>query len=132
VEGEGKPQTLLEMNSGMLVINANVQSNPGLMQACKDFLKFLYTDAELSAYTAGTSILRSMDYELDSDGQAELSSFGKHLIDMINTPGNKVVYTSADNATFNASIASFRQSWTNAAFGVSSVAPSLYEVFAIQ
>ena len=126
VEGEGKPQTLLEMNAGMFVINKNVEKNPGLMRACKEFLKFMYTDAELSAYTAGTSILRSMNYKLDSDGKAEISSFGSHLIDLINTDGNKVVYAIAQNPTFNANIASFRQTWTNAVFAVKGV-PSLYE-----
>ena len=132
-EGEGKPQALLEMNAGMFVINANVASNPGLMQACKDFLKFLYTDKELSAYTAGTSILRSMDYQVNSDDQTnKLSLYGKHLLDLVKHQGNKVVYVSADNPTFNANIASFMQSWTNAVFGVSSVAPSLYEALAIQ
>ena len=126
VEGEGKPQTLLEMNAGMFVINKNVEKNPGLMRACKEFLKFMYTDAELSAYTAGTSILRSMNYKLDSDGKAEISSFGSHLIDLINADGNKVVYAIAQNSTFNANIASFRQTWTNAVFAVKGV-PSLYE-----
>ena len=131
-EGEGKPQTLLEMNAGMLVINKNVESNPGLMRACKEFLKFLYTDKELSAYTAGTSILRSMNYELNGDDKTKISSFGQHLIDMINTEGNKVVYFVAENQTFKANMLSFRQSWTNAVFGVSNIAPSLYEALAIQ
>ena len=132
VEGEGKAQALLEMNYGMFVINKNVESNPGLMKACKDFLKFLYTDAELSAYTASTSILRSMNYKLSSNDADKISSYGKHLINGISSNASKVVYFSADNATFKANTASLQQSWTNAVFTVSSVAPSFYEAIAIQ
>ena len=131
LEGEGKPQTLLEMNYGMFVINKNLESNPGLMQAAKDFLKFLYTDAELSAYTASTSILRSMDYDLSSDDAAKISSFGKHLIDMVNTKGNEIVYFAAPNKTFSMGTASFAQSWTNAVFTVNGVSTNLYEALAI-
>ncbi len=130
-EGAGKPQTLLEMNYGMFVINKNVESNPGLMRASKDFLKFLYTDAELSAYTASTSILRSMDYTLSSQDASRISSFGKHLIQMINEKGNKVVYFAGDNDTFKYNTASFAQSWTNAAFSVGNVSGNFYEAMAI-
>ena len=131
-EGEGKPQTLLEMNYGMFVINKNVESNPGLMRACKDFLKFLYTDAELSAYTAGTSILRSMNYDLSETDKAKISSYGTHLLKMISTGNNKVVYFAGDNETFKSNTAAFKQSWDNAIFKVSGVAASFYEAIAIQ
>ena len=127
--GEGKPQTLLEMNYGMFVINSNVASNPGLLRACKEFLAFLYTDAELSAYTASTSILRSMNYSLSSSDVSKISSYGSKLINSVSSGRSKVVYFSAENATFKANTASFQQSWTNAVFSVEGI-PSLYEALA--
>ena len=130
-EGEGKPQTLLEMNYGMFVINKNVENTPGLMQACKDFLKFLYTDAELSAYTAGTSILRSMDYTLSSQDASKISSYGKYLVKMINEKDNKILYFAGDNDTFKYNTASFAQTWTNAVFSVGNVSGNFYEAIAI-
>ena len=125
-EGEGKPQTWAEMNYGMFVLNKNLEQNPGLMQAAKDFLTFLYTDSELSKYTASTSILRSMNYDLLPEDESNISSFGKNLIDAINTDGNKIVYFVGDNATFNAGMASFSQGWSNAVFSLNGI-PSLYE-----
>lgn len=129
-EGHGKPQTLLEMNYGMFVINKEVEKNPGLMRAAKEFLAFLYTDAELSKYTASTSILRSMNYELDSEDEDDISSYGQNLIDLINTQGNKVVYLAADNATFKANVTAFYQSWENNVFRGN--APSFYEAYAVE
>ena len=105
--GEGKPQTLLEMNYGMFVINGNLKNNPGLLRAAKEFLAFLYTDAELSAYTANTSILRSMDYSLSSNDVSRISKYGKLLIDSVSKGESKVVYFAAENATFKANTASF-------------------------
>ena len=115
----------------MLVLNKNLESQPGLMQASLDFLSFLYTDAELSAYTAKTSILRSMNYELSSDDAAKISSFGKNLIDVINTDGNKVLYFAAENQTFKKGMASFSQGWNNAVFGLNSI-NSIYKLMAIE
>ena len=133
VEGEGKPQTLLEMNYGMFVINNNVQKNSGLMQACKDFLAFMYTDDELSKYTATTSILRSMDYKLNPDDAEVISSYGADLINVITNKNkgktgltNKIVYFAATNETFKRGTATFEQSWNNPVFAADSY-PTLYE-----
>lgn len=130
-EGEGKAQALLEMNYGMFVINKNVESNPGLMRASKEFLKFLYTDAELSKYTASTSIVRSMNYELSSEDESKISSYGKRLLEQISSGKSKVVYFADENATFKANTGSFKQSWENAVFGVGSVSGNFYEAIAI-
>lgn len=126
VEGEGKEQTLLEMNYGMFVINSAIANNEGLVRASKEFLAFLYTDAELSAYTANTSILRSMNYSLSSSDVSKISKYGKLLIDSVSSGKSNVVYFTANNPTFKANTASFEQSWTNAVFSVDGI-PSLYE-----
>jgi hypothetical protein len=73
-----------------------------------------------------------MNYQLMDEDEDKISLYGKHLLDLVNGQGNKVVYFSADNATFKANTASLQQSWTNAVFTVSGVAPSLYEALAIQ
>jgi len=130
-EGEGKPQTFIEMNYGMFALNKNLEKEPGLMNASKDFLSFLYTDDELSAYTASTSIWRSMNYDLNADGKDKISLYGENLQKLLRTQGNKVLYLSADNATFQKNTASFMQGWDNAVFSVSGI-PSLYEAIAIE
>ena len=125
-EGEGREQVLLEMNYGMFVINSAIASNEGLLRAAKEFLAFLYTDAELSAYTASTSILRSMNYSLASKDANNISVYGEHLLKAVSSGSSKVVYFVAENETFKANSASLQQSWTNAVFSVGGT-PSLYE-----
>ncbi|MBR3863674.1 MAG: hypothetical protein IKJ19_00975 [Clostridia bacterium] len=125
-EGEGKEQALLDMNYGIFVINSAIASNTGLVKAAKDFLAFLYSDAELSAYTASTSILRSMDYSLSSNDANKISVYGKHLLNAVSSGRSKVVYFVADNPTFKANAISLQQSWTNVVFSVGTT-PSLFE-----
>ena len=67
-----------------------------------------------------------MNYDLLPEDESNISSFGKNLINAINTDGNKIVYFVGDNATFNAGMASFSQGWSNAVFSLNGI-PSLYE-----
>ena len=132
VEGEGKAQAIIDMNYGIFVLNKNLEENPGLMKASKEFLSFLLTDAELSKYTASTSILRSMNYSLLSEDEDEISSYGKRLVDAISSGRTKRVYFAGNNKTFNANTASFVQSWDNAIFGVNSVSPVFYDAIVVE
>ena len=117
------------MNYGIFVINSAIASNTGLVNAAKDFLAFLWTDAELSAYTASTSILRSMNYSLSASDENKISVYGKCLLDAVSSERTKVVYFAANNPTFKANSASLQQSWTNAVFSVGGT-PSLYQALA--
>ena len=60
------------------------------MELAKEFMKFLHTDAEMSKFTAKTSIPRSLEYEVTEEDRANATYFGKTLIDM--TKNAKVVY----------------------------------------
>lgn len=100
-EGNGKGQVFLDMWRSMLVINKNIENDPELLAAATDFVKFLYTDDELSKYTATTSLLKSLDYDLNAEDAATISSYGKQLIDMVKDENNKVLYFEGNNATFN-------------------------------
>jgi hypothetical protein len=65
--GNGREYTMSSDDCNFAFINANIADNAGLVQACKDFLKFCYSDAELSAFTACTGVYKSsMDYPLDN------------------------------------------------------------------
>ena len=124
--GEGKVQALLDMNYGIFVINSNIKDNEGLLRAAKEFLAFLYTDAELSAYTASTSILRSMDYPLSSKDADRISIYGEKLLSAVNSGRSRIVYFASKSAKFNSSPATFQQSWTNSVFAVGGI-PCLYD-----
>lgn len=66
-EGNGRQYTMVNDSECFAFINANISENAGLVQACKDFLKFCYSDAELSEFTACTGVYRSaMEYPMDN------------------------------------------------------------------
>jgi hypothetical protein len=62
-EGNGREYTMLNDGSNYAYINANISNQPGLVRACKEFLQFCYTDAELTEFTKTTGVYRAaIDY----------------------------------------------------------------------
>ncbi len=113
-EGNGKGQVFVEMWRSMLVINKNIENNDELREAAQDFVKFIYSDAELSAYTALTSIKKSLNYEISDSDSQNISSYGKQLLGLVNDPDNHVLYFEGNNATFEGTPDRFViTSWAN-------------------
>ena len=102
-EDNGAGQVFVEMWRSMLVINKNIENNDELREAAKDFVKFIYSDAELSAYTALTSIKKSLNYEVSDSDKQNISSYGTQLLGLLSDTNNQVLYFAGNNATFNAS-----------------------------
>jgi len=74
-EGNGKAPTLLATD-GYAFINGRFKNNEAVSSASKDFLKFLYTDEELSAFTATTGVAKcAIDYELLPADYEKLDDF---------------------------------------------------------
>ena len=85
-EDKAGPQTMFSANSSFGFINKNVEN----MELAKEFMRFLHTDAEMSKFSAKTSIPRSLNYKVSEADRATATSFGKSLIDMVAEA--KVVY----------------------------------------
>ncbi|MBR2397163.1 MAG: hypothetical protein IKA97_00100, partial [Clostridia bacterium] len=79
-------QTMFSVNSSFGFINADCQN----MELAKEFMRFLHTDAEMSKFSAKTSIPRALSYEVTAEDRATATYFGKTLIDMRSQA--KVVY----------------------------------------
>ncbi len=110
-EGNGKNYTLLETADAYAFLNKNMEGKDGLIKACKEFLKFLFTDAELSHFTGTTGIVRAhFDYELTSADAEKLTYFQKSVYDMVKSENTKLVFCSAENKTFNANKSALRVS----------------------
>ena len=60
------------------------------MNLAKEFMRFLHTDAEMSKFSAKTSILRALNYNVDAADRANATYYGQTLIDMKSTL--KVIY----------------------------------------
>ena len=60
------------------------------MELAKEFMKFLHSDAEMSKFSAKTSIPRSLTYTVAAEDRANATHYGQSLIDMRSQA--KVVY----------------------------------------
>ena len=63
-EGKGKKPTLLNVGSTMVFANAKTAKN-GTDKAAKEFIKFIYSDSELAAFSEKTGLTVPMDYSYD-------------------------------------------------------------------
>ena len=83
---EAGDQTMFSSNSSFGFINKNCSN----MELAKEFMRFLNSDAEMSKFSAKTSIPRSLNYTVSETDKATATSFGKSLIAM--RESGKVVY----------------------------------------
>lgn len=79
-------QTMASINSSFGFINKNATN----MKLAKEFMRFLHTDAEMSKFSAKTSIPRSLNYEVSPEDRETATFYGKSIIDM--RASSKVVY----------------------------------------
>lgn len=79
---EADKTTLLDNGIAYAYINANIKNNTQLVEACKEFLKFLYSDEELRKFTACTGITRPVEYELDSSELNRLSGYQRDVYNL--------------------------------------------------
>lgn len=72
------PQTMFSVNNSFGFINKTVENE----ELAKEFMRFLHTDAEMSKFSAKTSIPRSLQYEVTPEDRETATPYGKSLIDM--------------------------------------------------
>ena len=92
------PQTMFSSNSSFAFINKDCQN----MQLAKEFMRFLHTDAEMSKFSAKTSIPRSLKYEVSEEDKATATYFGKSMIDMRKSAQVVYPYSSLEMVINNA------------------------------
>ena len=98
--GEGREFAMIDAcGNSLAFINNNIKEDETLVQACKDFLRFLYTDAELSHFVGATGVLKAaLDFEVLSEDEERLSPFQKSVIDVYES--GRLLYSAAENTTF--------------------------------
>ena len=91
---------LLETSQSFVTLNkASFRGRPGVLDACLDFIKFMYSDARLSAFTKNTGIAKGgMTYNLLPDDEASLEDFQKSVWNL--RASGKVVLAGSDDATY--------------------------------
>ncbi len=98
-EGNGKEMVFLEFGSSYAFINGNLAGKAdkaGIVEACKDFLKFLYTDEQLKSFTRDSGSMKAgIDYTMSGDDYGTLPEFQKSILEL--RKNGRVVYQTADN-----------------------------------
>lgn len=98
-EGNGSAPTLLDASGAAMFVNGRFANNEAVVNACKDFIKFLYTDAELSAFTGATGVVRGgLNYELTQADYNRMDDFQKNIWDM--RKEGTVIFPGSNTTTF--------------------------------
>lgn len=84
----GQDATFLNLNNSYGIINANSKQ----VQLAKEFFKFLHTDEQLRQFTVTTSMTRGLNYSLEAEDLAKVSTFAKDLIAIKQSEHVKTVY----------------------------------------
>lgn len=102
-EDNGRKEALASAGGAYSVINGNLAGKAdkeGIVKACKDFIKFLYTDAELQNFTKTTGARKGeMDYDV-SPILDELPPFKQSLMAVGNANADVIVRQSSNNELF--------------------------------
>lgn len=105
-EGNGKKPTVIDQ-SATLFVNKRVEKNEGQFRAVKEFIEFLYTDAELKAFTETSKLTMNLNYSYD---ESKLGKFYSGVLAVEKAAGDKV-YASSDNPKYAKNRSSFSLIW---------------------
>ena len=101
-EANAREEAIINTFTSTALINGNLDDAPGhegLIRACKDFLKFLYTEQELENFTACTGVSKSMvSYTIDDNVLSKLAPYQKTVMRL--RANNRVVNQYGDNPTY--------------------------------
>ena len=105
-EGNGKKPTIIDQ-SATLFVNKRVEKNEGQFRAVKEFIEFLYTDAELKAFTETSKLTMNLKYSYD---ESKLGKFYSGVVAVEKAAGDKV-YAASDNPKYTKNRSSFSLIW---------------------
>ena len=107
-ENTGKRQALVDGGAAQLFVNKRVANNEGKKRAVIEFLQFLYSDAELAAFTERTGLKVPVEYNYDG---SKLNSYFEHLTSYVEE--SDVVYFASDSTLVNKNLEAFSLTWSS-------------------
>lgn len=105
-EGNGKKPTVID-TSATVFVNKRIEKNEGLFRAVKEFIEFLYSDAELKAFTETSKLTMNLKYDYD---KSSLGNFYAGVLEIEKAAGDKV-YAASNNIKFSKNRSSFSLIW---------------------
>ena len=100
-DATGREASYLDIAQSFTVINANVENNEEEREAAKDFVRFLYSEAELQAFTVETGLGRAVSYNLEAEQKAKIPMFYQRIWNARdNLQGKNLVMFSGTTSAF--------------------------------
>lgn len=96
---EGKISPSFTGPGAQLVINANIKGNAEAEKACAAFVKFLYSNEELAAFTVETGCPRNLEYHLTEEQLGQMPKFYQSLWRSRKEDGSNTLINYATTAT---------------------------------
>ena len=78
VQAPGK-NTIMDIGFAAMVVNGNIADKPVILNAVKEFVRFLYSEEELKYFTINTGMTRPINYEVKSEEIATLPLFSQNM-----------------------------------------------------
>lgn len=100
-------QTLISQNNSFCFINANSEH----LDVAKLFLQFVHTNSQLAQFTIGTSVTRSLNYEMTDAQLAQCSYYGQSIYRMKQSADIYYPTSSVDYVINNIGYFDFETSW---------------------
>lgn len=106
-EGNGKRQALLDVGAAQLFVSKRVANNEGKKRAVIEFLKFLYSNEELAAFTQTTGMKIPVSYDYDD---SNMNDYFKKLTKYVGE--SEVIYYASDSTIFKKNMEAFSLTWS--------------------
>lgn len=90
--------SLIDNGIAYAYINARYSDRTDIINACKTFLKFLYSDAELKEFTALTGVTRPLDYSLEDAQYNSLPEYQQKVYEF--SRNSDILYFGSVNPIF--------------------------------
>lgn len=116
VEGKGELSTYICTSRSFVCVNANIADDEEIIEAVKDFLQFIYSDAELSRCTAEQGLPRNMIYDVYDADVSKFSSYGAKVWSLFKK--SNIVRFEGETATFKNNASLFYRGFEDGAFAV--------------
>lgn len=97
-------------------IRKDVERSDGKLKACKDFLRFAYTDESMVDFSVTTNTFFGLDYSMGSR-RNELSNYGKSLFDYKESKHTHILPAYANNDIFRKNEKKLLPHHSNLTFG---------------
>ncbi len=102
--------TLMDISHGVTVIDARIQSNPEIMEACKKFVSYVYREENLKKYTISSRQFMGLNYEFSDEELNQLDPFYQSLWKLRdNKQASNIVYALPKSDTSEEAFSVFRR-----------------------